>query len=224
MDTPIPGRCGAKLRGKDRYCRKYPVEGGKRCELHGGAGQRGIANPNFKTGQYSKHLPTRLLSTYQQAVTDPDLLNLSSEIALLKSRLVDVLSRVDTGESGRLWSELKQTYRDIQQAQRERDAAKVIALMDDLGTLITRGQADWAAWSSALEITERIGKMSEREMKRRTAMQAMITSEEAMTLVVALQDAVRRHVDDPDTLTAISAEFVRLTARPDRDGAAALGG
>jgi hypothetical protein len=30
-------RCGAKLRGKGAACRKWPVKGGLRCELHGGA-------------------------------------------------------------------------------------------------------------------------------------------------------------------------------------------
>lgn len=34
---PLPGACGAKLRGVDLYCKQPLAEGAKRCRRHGGA-------------------------------------------------------------------------------------------------------------------------------------------------------------------------------------------
>lgn len=41
--------CGAKNRS-GLPCQKYPVQGGKRCQLHGGKSLSGKAHPNYKHG------------------------------------------------------------------------------------------------------------------------------------------------------------------------------
>ena len=46
--------------------------------------------------------------------------------------------------------------------------------------------------------------------------QQMITVEQFMLAMTALGAAVRRLVNDPETLRAIDAEFRRLADRPDR--------
>jgi hypothetical protein len=222
-------RCGAKTRQRDADgnpipCKNRPVKGARRCRMHNpGKHMRGALNPQFKNGDYSDHLPTRLLQTYQQVSTDPELLNLSTEVSLLRTRLIDVLRRVDTGESGRLWQDLKQVYRDIEQAQRDKDPVRIGQLMGDLGNLIARGHADWAAWSSVLEISERIGRMSEREMKRRVQMHAVMTQEQGATLSLALLDAVRRHEDDRGKLARIAEEFDRIMLGYDQQRVAGIG-
>lgn len=35
-DIPISGRCGAKLRHKNKYCKNWPINGTGKCRLHGG--------------------------------------------------------------------------------------------------------------------------------------------------------------------------------------------
>lgn len=67
-----------------------------RCYLHGGKAPTGPALPQFKHGRYSKDLPTRLLATYEATRNDPDLLNLTDELGVLDSRLVDLLRGMQT--------------------------------------------------------------------------------------------------------------------------------
>lgn len=55
-NPPDIPRCGAKLRGKDRFCQKFPLAGKTRCKLHGGATPKGIQNA-LKHGLYSQSLP-----------------------------------------------------------------------------------------------------------------------------------------------------------------------
>jgi hypothetical protein len=60
----------------------------------------GQAHGRYSHGRYSKVLPVRILARYRQASKDADLTALRSEIALLDARVGDLLTRIDTGESG----------------------------------------------------------------------------------------------------------------------------
>lgn len=60
-DEPVPGRCGAKLRNKDKYCKRWPISKNGRCGLHGGVVKGLSATINnttkaLKSGLYAKFL------------------------------------------------------------------------------------------------------------------------------------------------------------------------
>lgn len=141
--------------------------------MHGGGQKRGIAHHSTTTGRYSSDLPTHLASRFHTSQSDPDLLNLRTDIALIDARL-----------------------------------GELVASLSDTPNPET--------WQTIAELTEQRRKLVETERKRLVDMQQMITSEQAATLVAALTDAVRRHVDDPDTLAAIATEFDRLLAHTGR--------
>lgn len=208
----MQARCGAKTRDGDP-CKNPPVTGSRRCRMHGGPTPRGRALPQTTHGRYSKDLPTRLAARYQEAQADPDLLNLNDEIRLTYALLVDALKGIDTGESGRLWRSLKAEWDALKDAQREKDSAAIAQHLNAIGSLITRGLADYAARVEVLDIIDRRRKLVESEGKRRQAMQQMITAERAMLLISAIVDVVMRHVDDPATRAAISADIGALYAR-----------
>ena len=89
--------CGAKKRD-GTPCRAAPVAGRNRCRLHGGATPRGGAiGPAFKHGRYSRDLPTRLAARYREIQADQELRSLRAEIALVATRIVDVLGQIETG-------------------------------------------------------------------------------------------------------------------------------
>ena len=188
------------------------------CYSHGGKTPRGAASPQFVTGRYSKDLPTRLAARYEEARTDPDLLNLNAEIQLTYALLGEALKGMDHGESGQLWRSLKEAWDTFQDANRAQDKeASRLALLE-MGDLIRRGVADAAARSEVLGIIERRRKLVESEGKRRTAMQQMITAERLMVLVSAVVDVVMRHVDDPRTRSAISTDIGALLSLADSGG------
>lgn len=86
-------QCGAKTRS-GTPCRMSAMPNG-RCRVHGGMTPSGLAHPNTKTGRYSKDIPTRLAAGYQQALSDPDLLQLNDEIRLTDSLMSELLERFD---------------------------------------------------------------------------------------------------------------------------------
>ena len=185
------------------------------CYMHGGKTPRGKALPQTRSGRYSKDLPTRLQARYLESQRDPDLLNLHAEISLTDAFVLDALKGLDTGESGRLWRELKEAWSTYEEAKRDGDPVAQAIALSDVAQLINRGVAAQAARSEAMDLIERRRKLVDSEGRRRVQMQDMITSEQAMLLVAGLLDAINRHVHDRDALAAIAAEFGSLTTRDD---------
>lgn len=202
--------CTAKSKRTGEQCRHHATPGRNVCRHHGGKSLVGIASPSFKTGRYSKYIPARLNERYQEAVSDSELLALREDIALIDARLVDLLQRVDTGESGRLWRLLQQTHAEMLQARAASDTGKMAMKLTELGHLIQEGLADYAAWDDVSKTLEQRRKLVESERKRLVEMQQMITTERAMVLLSVVVDTIRRHVRDRDTLAAISADIGRI--------------
>jgi hypothetical protein len=70
------------------------------------------------------------------------------EIALTDSRLQDLLGRVDSGESGRVWRELKAAWTLFKQAREAGDPEGMRLHLVTLESLLNRGVADYAAWEA----------------------------------------------------------------------------
>ena len=209
-------QCTAKAKSTGQQCQRRAMANGK-CYVHGGPTPRGRALPQTTHGRYSKDLPTRLAARYEEARSDPDLLNLNAEIHLTYAMLTEALRGMDQGEAGRLWRDLKTTWDALQEANRQRDGDAAKQALSEIGRLIARGVADAAARSEVLDIVERRRKLVESEAKRRTAMQQMITAERLMVLVSAVTDVVMRHVDDPRQRAAIAADIGAIISRGDPD-------
>jgi hypothetical protein len=179
--------------------------------MHGGSSLSGLASPSLKTGRYSKHLPERLAGRYGEALADPNLLELRDEIALVGTRLGELVEHLDTGESLRHWQSVQAAHRDIAAAIRISDKALLRAGLSALDTAVEAGLDNYATWKEIVDLTEARRKLVESEQKRLVAMQQMITSEQAMILLAVLTNIVRKHVTDPNVLAAISTELKKLT-------------
>lgn len=223
--APVPEKhreiCGAKTKA-GTPCQRAPMANG-RCSRHGGKTLRGIASPTFKHGRASKYMPTRLLGKYEEAMKDPELLNLRSDIAVVEARLAELMETLSTGESGALWkaaSSAALRIKDLQAAMArpnvtpERLAAlqtEVAALTSVLVNNVAQGARDVDTWAELLGTMEQKRRIVESERRRLVDMNQMITAESAMGLIVALGMVVKRYVTDRKVLQQISVEFARLS-------------
>lgn len=203
-------RCTGTSKRTGEPCGEQPMTGRDVCYHHGGTTPRGLASPHTMSGRYSKHLPTRMASRYQEAQEDPELLVLRDEIALLDSRLSDVLSRVDTGESGALWAEVGRTWETFLASRTSGDVPKMREALEAHAAAIKQGRADYAAWAEIGQLLDRRARFVESERRRYVEMQQMVSVEQAMLFLGAVTDAIRRHVSDRDTLAALGRELERL--------------
>lgn len=83
-NQPHARTCGAKTRA-GTPCQKPPLEGRKRCKLHGGATPRGVDSPHYQHGKYSRYLAHDLRAIYRETITNPDVTSLRHEIGLLRT-------------------------------------------------------------------------------------------------------------------------------------------
>lgn len=178
--------------------------------MHGGLTPSGIAAGNFKHGLYSKSLPTRLLSTYQERLADSSLLELKDQVSLIDARTVELLKKLDTGESNQAWGLLKEHITTAREAALAGDAKTLFASLLVMQNLIDAGGRDAEIWS---EIYSTVGiRKSLAETERRLLMQSdqILTMEQAMLLVTSIVSIVRTYVHDVDTLVKISTGIDRV--------------
>lgn len=198
--------CGARKKGGG-YCHKAPIQGRNRCQFHGGKSPRGVAAARFKHGRYSKDIPARLSERYISAASDEKLLELRDEIALIESRIGDLLTRTESGESGLVWNMLKTTYTNLRQAATKDDRVKFAEYLNDMGRLINKGQGDYAAWDDVMRMVSARRRLVETERKRMVDLKQMMTAEQAMTMLSFVVNTIRKHVKDQQILAAISQEL-----------------
>jgi hypothetical protein len=207
-------QCTATAKSTGERCRRRAVTGYTVCQVHG-AGSPKQGRPGGRPivhGRYSKHLPARLAERYGEALSDPELLALREEVALTDARIADLLKRVDTGESGRLWRGLGAAWKDFTKARHGKDTDGMAAALDKVGGLIGRGQADYATWGEIGGLLDQRRRLVESERKRLVEMQQVITAEKAMILLAAVVDVIRKNIDDRDVIAAISADIRRIVA------------
>jgi len=208
-------QCGAKCR--DGSLCPTPAMDNGRCRMHGGKSLVGIASPLLTTGKHSKHLPTRLLASYEERRSDPDLVAVADELALTDARIGELLGRVDTGESGEIWKSIKATYAAGEKARIAYDATgdpdqrqTFFEAWETVGVLIGEGIADREAWSDVFSLVEQRRKLAETETKRREKLGQMITADRAMVLMSAVLGLIKENVSDRHALDSIQRGVERL--------------
>lgn len=201
--------CGAKTRS-GHPCKLPPVPGRDRCRFHGGAQRRGINHHNTKHGRYSKDIPTRLQARYLDAISDPDLLALNSEIGLVDTRIAELLTGIDTEASTDLWMEVGKHVAALRKAGASGDTTGMAFAIQTLETLAAKGLEMYSMWADITGLVEQRRKLVDTERKHRHDMQQMITAERAMLLVSAIAGIVIQHVPDSDTRHKISTDIGTL--------------
>lgn len=182
-----------------------------RCRLHGGLTPKGAALPQTKHGRYSKDLPTRLAGRFEQAMKDGELLKLNRELALLDTRVGEIIEELDTDGAGKMFALLQKAWTDYCGASSDKKQ-EAFHLVD---SLITKGAEDWMRWQEVYSIVEQRRKVAESETKRQVQLKQMLTVSQAMTYLTAVVDLVKRHVTDEDALRAISRDITGLVVHQD---------
>jgi hypothetical protein len=201
--------CGAKTKGGDP-CQRPPMVGRTRCKLHGGASLRGVESGRFKHGLYSKAMPKNLRKTFNDLMSDPDLLDGRAEVALLQIRLTQLTGRLDTSESGAAWLRLQEVFGQFRSANDAADEAGQLAALNTLNEIITGQVNNEAAWHEVTDYTERATRIAEREWKRVIANRNVATAEQVRLIVASLTQAVLMYVTDTKARQQIADHVNRL--------------
>lgn len=207
--APIGTPCGAKTRSGGKC--KAPAMKNGRCRMHGGATPSGIASPHFKHGQRARRgMPERFLLKYDEALNDPELLNLRTDLALFEVRIEELLNRVGTGESKKHWEDLQKENDNARKAFANNDLGALTVALDKMDRIIGSGITDYQAWTELHQLIDLRRRTVESEQKREVAMQQIMTNEQATALMAAILHVLRTHVTDRVILAKISTELEQI--------------
>lgn len=200
--------------GTGRLCQSRVTAPGKRCKMHGGMSLGGPASPRWKDGRYSRVLPSNLAERYEESRRDQELLALRDEIALLDSRLADLLGGLSSGGARKLWDSLQTAYDDLRNAMGRRDIDGAGVAIRELGIVIETGAKESDVWGEVYTVLEQRRRLTESEAKRLIQMQQVITTEQAMVMLARVQQAVIENVSDKSALAKIAFTLRELASLP----------
>lgn len=207
-----PKQCTAISKRSGKQCEGPAVIGSRnqRCRMHGGVSLPGLANPSFKTGRYSRLLPQRIQELYEEALSNPDLLEMSDHIALLEARVGEILEQMKGEEIVPRWSALKEVVDEFITAALSEDVEKRNEALGKLNDIMSAGDAFDRSWGQIEGTIEQLRKVADTEIKRKKDLHQMVPVERVQVLMTAVSVAIKRHVPDPELLGKIYRELEAL--------------
>lgn len=201
-------QCGAKTR-KGTPCRRAPLEGRKRCKLHGGATPRGPESPHFRHGRYSSLGATDLGELVAELGQEEEGGDTYPEITLARALLLRWVRVHD------------RRVQEVEDWLTELDAIRV-----RVADLELEGEADIIEELRSLHISttapllpnldnvipllESISRMVKREKDAENA--NAVSRSELTRLLSSMLEVVQFHTDEP-TAERIREDWLRLMVR-----------
>lgn len=197
--------CGANTRA-GTPCQGKPMRNG-RCRVHGGKTPVGALSGSFKHGRYSRFVPKNLSEMYEASINDPQVLELTDEIALLDSRIADRLQALaENGTTNATWKELQTVWGQFMYAVRIGDAETQSQLVRAIDVIVKQGSSQADIWYELTNLIDNRRKLVDSEGRRLEIKQSIVTVEQAFGLVhaiiSAMKEVVYKHAD-PQTARSI---------------------
>lgn len=200
-------KCTATSKRTGERCNAQAVTGRNVCYHHGGKTPRGVASPHFKTGRWSKDLPTRLSALYEETQSDDTLLSLRDDIRLIDALILSKFDKLESGESGEAWGLMRKGIDALHVALDKEDYAGLNKAMREMRDVVDMRVAHYATEGEIRSQLEQRRKLIETEQKLTLQSEQAITVEKAMLMIGALAGILKAHIHDATTLSAIQADI-----------------
>ena len=189
-------RCGAKSKSTGKPCAQPAMNNG-RCRLHGGKTPAGIASPHYKHGMRSKFpgLPISMAESFEIARSDPEILNLTDDIALLYARMGQLVEKIDIEDAEQRWKDLREQIKIFNDARARKDGYAYGQALAAIEQLAEEGGKDFMIWNDIQKVMGNIQKLVAQEQKRRMEMHALISTDQAVSFVSEILLAVKMEVE-----------------------------
>lgn len=209
-----PPQCTAMSKRSGKQCLGPAVAGSanQRCRMHGGHGHSlmGTEDPNFRHGRYSKYLPSQLDKLYQEARSNPDLLEMADHIALLEARIQQVLLDNSQGEPVPNWGEVRTAFAALETSLLSGEIDKVVPGLEKVHALLDAGVRWDTTWNQVMGTMEQLRKLTDTDVKRKKELNQMVPIERVVILMAAVGEAVKRHVSNPAEIEAVYRDLATL--------------
>lgn len=188
------------------------MTGSRTCRVHGGKSATGALSPQYKHGKYTKSLQGPLLGKYEDTKeANQAVLDMSDELHLLDSRLMELAAAVSVTDAGA-------TFEDVGVALVELRGLvdrgtftpeQLIERLDEVNGLVANGWDREEQWSEILKTVEIRKKVVEAEIKRAMLSRSSIPVEKVKDFLNTFREQFRQSClahADPTTANAILSD------------------
>jgi hypothetical protein len=178
--------------------------------MHGGSSAHAIGtnNGNFVNGRHSRFLPAQMAELYEDALTNPDLLDMSDHIALLEARIQSVLNESADGDPAPRWSEVNEMFDQLTTDTLQGKSA--VESLEKISARLQAGMVWDRTWDQVTNTMEQLRKVADTEVKRRKELNMMVPIERVVILMASVARAVKRNVTSPAEIDAVMRELASL--------------
>ena len=156
---PKPKKCKSKAKTTGKRCKKDVVPGYDRCNTHGGKTPRGWNSVHTKHGRYIKDTPIRLLDRYEDAINDPQIVDLKAEMALVSSLIGEMLDQFESERYGSIWDDVRHARNAIKRAMNSGDPKQMIDAYNYLDSSVNASYDEQATRDNLIKLIEQYRKM-----------------------------------------------------------------
>lgn len=203
----------ARCRGFEaRPCTNAPLKNRDRCKMHGGKSLVGPAHPNFQTGKHSILLRGKLAETYSAALNHPDLVSLREEIALVDTRVAQLLAEMGGTGNTKVLKEIRAKFDQFKAAGKKRGktaAVEGLGTLETVDRLIDAAMTEAATWEELRETLDLRRKLTETETRRMRDLDLLMDVKTVSALMQLFVVEVKKRVKDPELLAALSSHLAR---------------
>lgn len=211
--------CGSRMPKTPHHirCSSRMVMANGRCRMHGGPTPSGVDSPHWRGKGRTKDLPTRLAEKVEAYINDPNHLSLSTEMALLDVRLVEVMGKLDLKESEPLWGRLLGTWNQLKEAVVAGEEEKVQELMDRMDEHFQDHSTEREVWKEARDIMEDRRRLTDTERKREEFLEANVSAKQMAAFLGVVRLAILEEVQDPDQRARVALRLQRALLNGGRE-------
>lgn len=206
--------CGAKTKS-GKPCRAPAMPNG-RCRIHGGKSLAGTVSPTYKTGRYSKYLPTRLAALYAETEQDDALLSVRQDIRLMDAFIAANFESLDSGESRKHWDDILKWISKARVAYKSENYGSLEQALDEMEAITDRRRLHFAAEAEIRDKVEQRRKLVETEQKITLQGERAISAEQLMLLMSGVLQVINNVVTDAKQRYAIASGIDTLISVGDK--------
>jgi len=166
------------------------------------------------SGTGSQFPLTRLAAKRNQMIKDGVLLSNREAVNILDRRMQELLDRIDTNQAPNRVLNLYKLWKKVRELEAHGSDLETLKYKRLIDEEFEKAYHDYAAWQQMFEVLDLRRKMVESEVKVVKDIQAMLTAEDAYSLVADIFAAIVRVSTkfnlEPQVLKAIQYEFTRI--------------
>jgi hypothetical protein len=212
------GRC-KMIKTDGNRCRNPVRTGWNVCPFHGAGRELKPGGKPPTTGRFSKHLPTRFLEEYEAQLNDPEYLTLTNEMALVDSRVAELLTMLDGADTRVAWAKIRGVAYQLSVMSAmpanttiEEFKAAIDTQKQALYEAIAIRTQDHELWDSIKDMVEQRRKLADTERRRILDARKYLTLTEANAMLAFVVDAVMKNVSSGKERLAIAEQFKKLNS------------